>query len=73
MFPQVPSLSIDMGKAILDNIISLKGAEVNTVLSIEVDVFTDNVQLKSTIVMLPDQETLDQLMTRLFSEGWAQE
>jgi len=62
-----------MGKAILDNIISLKGAEVNTVLSIEVDVFTDNVQLKSTIVMLPDQETLDQLMTRLFSEGWAQE
>lgn len=72
IYPNSPSLAIDMGKAILDSIVSMKGAEFNTVLSIEVDIFTDNVQLKSTIVMLPDQSSLDRLMTQLFSEGWAQ-
>ena len=73
VFPDVPIIVIDMGKAILDSIISLKGVDYNTVLSIEVDIFTDQVQLKSTIVMLPDQPSLDKIMTRLFSEGWAQE
>ena len=64
--------AIDMGKAILDNVIAMKGPEYSKILSIEVDIFTDNVQLKSTIAMIPNQNGLDRLMTQLFSEGWAQ-
>jgi len=73
MFPQVPSIAIDMGKAILDSILLLNAVDYNTVLSIEVDIFTDNVQLNSTMVMLPDRHTLNRIMSQLFSEGWAQE
>ena len=72
MFPKAPSLSIDMGKAILDSILGMKQANYNSVLSIDVDLFTDNIQLKCSILMIPDQQTFNKLMSQIFSESWAQ-
>ncbi len=72
MFPKAPSLSIDMGKAILDSILGMEQANYNSVLSIDVDLFTDNIQLKCSILMIPDQQTFNKLMSHIFSESWAQ-
>ena len=72
MYPQVPRMSIDMGKAIIDSLISEKAAEISAVLSIRVDIFTDNSELNSNVLMLPTQDTLDRLMTGLFGEGWSE-
>jgi chemotaxis protein CheC len=72
LYPQVPSISIDMGRAILDSLISEKG-DVYAVLSIRVEVFTDGGKFKSNILALPSEATLDRLVSRLFTEGWSEE
>ena len=69
MYPQVPSISIDMGRAILDSLISRRG-DIQAVLSIRIDVFTGLGEFKSNVLMLPNEATLDRLLTQLFSEDW---
>lgn len=69
-FPSSPQCSIDMIGAIVDGLLSRLNNEHNIFLLVECDVFTDEDVLKGQILIIPNNEALKLIMTKLYGEDF---
>ncbi|MFQ5980296.1 MAG: chemotaxis protein CheC [Candidatus Heimdallarchaeota archaeon] len=69
-FPASPHITTDMLQAVLDDLMTGSNTDASHVLLVNVDIFTDPATLSAAVLLLPDAKAMDQLMTKLFGEGW---
>ncbi len=70
LYPLPPSIAVDMVNAILQHMLLKDGVYKTHVISVEVDIFTENSSIKGIVFMFPDHRELDSLMNQLYGEGW---
>ncbi|MFW9915191.1 MAG: chemotaxis protein CheC [Candidatus Thorarchaeota archaeon] len=69
-FPASPEIKMDMLQAVVDNLLTGEAVDASHVLLVNVDIFTDPQKLIAAVMLIPDAKGMDELMNRLFGEGW---
>ncbi len=70
LYPMPPSIAVDMNNAIIQHMINKDGEYKRRMISVEVDIFTETMNIKGVVFMFPNQKELDKLMEQLYGEGW---
>ena len=65
MLPSPPMMTIDMALAAFENILAQVAMDVNEIILFSTELESKNNDISSTIIMLPDEETLQQILTLL--------
>jgi hypothetical protein len=61
---------MDMLQAVVDNLLTEEAVDASHILLVNVDIFTDPQKLIAAVLLIPDSKGMDELMKRLFGEGW---
>ncbi len=65
MLPSPPMMAIDMALAAFENILAQVAGDINEIILFTTELKSTNNDIKSTIIMLPKEQTLQQILTLL--------
>ena len=65
MLPSPPMMSIDMALAAFENILAQVAVDINEILLFSTELTSDANDISSTIIMLPEEQTLKEILRLL--------